>query len=130
VLSAEETSSVTSTASSKAIKLWPAEQNMLRYLNAERKQYGLKPLQLDLGLLQSARQHAWWMAQNQNLQHTSRAVAENIAMGQTTSWQAIRDWMNSSGHRANILSRRYTRVGVAGYLAPDGTAYWCLQFLW
>ena len=37
--------------------------------------------------------------------------------------------MNSSGHRANILSPSYSKIGVAAYTANDGTVYWCQQFL-
>ena len=62
--------------------------------------------------------------------HGRDAVAENIASGQSTPGEAIRDWMNSAGHRANILNARYTRIGAAAYRGPDGQVYWCQQFLW
>ena len=70
------------------------------------------------------------MATRQSLQHTTAAVAENIAMGQPNSDQAVRDWMNSPGHRANILNGSYTRIGVAAYVSPSGAIYWCQQFLY
>jgi uncharacterized protein YkwD len=57
-------------------------------------------------------------------------VAENIAMGQPSVRGVINSWMTSPGHRANILNARYRRLGVAAYRTPDGTIYWCQQFLW
>jgi uncharacterized protein YkwD len=108
--------------------LHPVEQNIIHYTNIERSRHGLPPLKLDTSLLQSARHHAAWMASAHSLQHTSAMVAENIAMGQSSSQQAVRDWMNSPGHRANILGR-YTRVGAAAYTSANGSIYWCLQLL-
>ena len=103
------------------------ERNMVTYTNAERQRHGLPPLALDPALLRSARSHASWMASTRSLVHTSAGVAENIAMGQRSSLDAVRDWMQSSGHRANILSRSHTRVGAAAYVSSGGTIYWCLQ---
>ena len=69
------------------------------------------------------------MTRNRALQHTRMPVAENIAMGQNSSNEVVRDWMNSSGHRANILNASHTRIGVAAYRTAQGTTYWCQQFL-
>lgn len=107
----------------------PVEQNIIHYTNIERARHGLPPLRIDGGLLHSARRHASWMANSRSLQHTSAMVAENIAMGQSSSQQAVRDWMNSPGHRANILNRSYSRVGAAAYTSANGSIYWCLQLL-
>jgi uncharacterized protein YkwD len=79
--------------------------------------------------MKSAREHASWMARNRNLVHTRRPVAENIAMGYPRSQSVVRGWMNSSGHRANILNRGYRRIGAAAFRTPSGTIYWCQQFL-
>jgi len=68
------------------------------------------------------------MALHQTLQHTTRPVAENIAMGQRTSQEVVRAWMNSSGHRANILDRGHRRIGVGAYRTAGDTIYWCQQF--
>jgi len=111
------------------LNLLPIEENIVKYTNAQRAKYGLAALEIDHDLMDSARQHAAWMASNRRLVHTSRPVAENIAMGQPHSQSAVRDWMNSSGHRANILNRGYRRIGVAAYRTPGGTIYWCQQFL-
>jgi uncharacterized protein YkwD len=116
-------------APAAASQLLPVEQNIIQQTNAQRQRYGLPPLTIDAGLLQSARRHASWMARVNSLTHTSAAVAENIAMGQSSSQQAVRDWMNSPGHRANILNGGYRRVGAAAYTSSSGATYWCLQLL-
>jgi uncharacterized protein YkwD len=69
------------------------------------------------------------MASRRALQHTTAAVAENIAQGQATSQQAVMDWMSSSGHRANMLDASHRRIGAAAYRGADGQIYWCQQFL-
>ena len=106
------------------------EQGIIQNTNAERARRGLTPLHVDPQLMKSARRHAAWMASRRLMQHGRDAVAENIASGQSTPGEAIRDWMNSAGHRANILNARYTRIGAAAYRGPDGQVYWCQQFLW
>src|SRR5690606_12826485 len=105
------------------------ERNIVEKTNAQRARHGLPPLVVDRTLVQSARTHAAWMTNRRTLTPTSRPVAENIAMGQRTSGEAVSSWMNSSGHRANILSRGHRRIGVAAYRTPEGTIYWCQQFL-
>jgi uncharacterized protein YkwD len=89
----------------------------------------LASLEVDEKLVESARRHATWMTLHRNLRHTAANVAENIAKGQRHSGEAVADWMNSAGHRANILNGRYRRIGAAAYRTPDGTIYWCQQFL-
>ena len=54
-----------------------------------------------------------------------RTAGENIAMGYSSAQAVMNGWMNSSGHRANILNSAYTRIGV-GYVA-DGN-YWVQEF--
>lgn len=110
-----------------AFQLYPAEQQVIDQTNGERARYGRAPLTMDPRLMESARRHCIWMVQRRSLQHGNGGRAENIAMGQGSASQAVRDWMNSSGHRANILGG-YSRIGVAGYTTPEGTIYWCQQF--
>jgi uncharacterized protein YkwD len=105
------------------------EKAILDGTNAQRARYGLPPLTLDAGLERTARAHAAWMTNSHNLQHSSYGVAENIAWGQRTADEAMNSWMNSSGHRANILNGSYRRIGVAAYTASDGSCFWCQQFL-
>jgi uncharacterized protein YkwD len=110
------------------IPLHPVEKNIIERTNAERERRGLRRLIPDLGLLRSARRHGSWMTRSRRLQHTTAPVGENIAMGQNDSAEAVRSWMNSSGHRANMLNSRYTRVGAAAYTANNGRIYWVIQF--
>ena len=109
-------------------KLIAIEKNIIKYTNEERAKYGLPALEPDKDLVESARQHAIWMTRYRTLQHTGRPVAENIAMGYRTSRDVVRGWMNSSGHRANILNRSHRRIGVAAYETESGTIFWCQQF--
>jgi uncharacterized protein YkwD len=111
-----------------AFTLHPAEAKVIEQTNAQRAQHGLPPLVVDQRLVRSARAHTAWMTRARRLQHTSMPLAENIAMGQPTAWEAVRSWMSSAGHRANILNPNYRRIGVSGYTAPDGTTYWTQQF--
>jgi len=108
--------------------LLPIERNVVQRTNAERARYGLPPLEVDLTLVQSARNHTAWMTRLQVLQHTTSPVAENIAMGQSNSHEVVQSWMNSPGHRSNILNRTYRKIGVAAYRTASGTIFWCQQF--
>ncbi len=105
------------------------EKSIIHFTNLERARYGLPELQVDRNLMDSARRHATWMTRSRRLQHTSQPVAENIAMGQPDSQSVLRSWMNSPGHRANILNRSYRRIGVAAYQTDEGRIFWCQQFL-
>ena len=117
------------TASAKVLKMAVWEDGLIQEVNRQRAAHGLAPLTADPWLLHAARHHTAWMTRNENLTHTDQGVAENIAMGQRTVGDAVADWMNSPGHRANILGREYTRIGAAAYTSQSGTSYWCLQFL-
>ena len=110
------------------VKLAAIEANVVSYTNQERVRYGLPPLTVDKELMESARRHAAWMTRNRSMVHTGQAVAENIAMGQPHSSDVVRSWMNSSGHRANILNGGHHRIGVAAYRTDSGTIFWCQQF--
>ena len=109
-------------------ELLAIEANIVSYTNTQRAKHGLKELEVDPELMKSARRHASWMARNRSLVHAGLPVAENIAMGQPGSSRAVRAWMNSSGHRANILNRNHRRIGAAAYRTPGGRIYWCQQF--
>lgn len=121
-------------------------QEVLNLVNSERAKAGLKALQLDQQLNQVATIKAKDMASNHYFSHDSptygtpfdmmhsfgieyRAAGENIAAGQKTASDVMQSWMNSSGHRANILNRDYTHLGI-GYIVNDsGVAYWVQQFV-
>ena len=111
-------------------------------VNAERAKYGLSALTVDTKVQQAALVRAKETAQS--FSHTRpngssfstalteagvsyRTAGENIAYGQSTPQQVMNAWMNSSGHRANILNANYTTIGV-GYTVINGTAYWAQLF--
>jgi hypothetical protein len=116
-----------SAVQAEEFSLHRAETNVITRTNAERARYGLAPLRASKRLIQQARRHAQWMANSGNFQHGNDGVAENIAWGQNGSGEAVGDWMNSSGHRANILGG-YTHMGAAWARGSDGRLYWVQQF--
>ena len=129
---AVEKTAVDKTAVDKAaaddLELLAIEKNIIIHTNAQRARYGLKPLEIDEGLMKWSRGHASWMARTRKFVHSGRPAAENIASGQKDSKAAVTAWMNSAGHRANILNRGYMRIGAAAYRTPKGRIYWCQQF--
>ncbi|SIT80670.1 CAP domain-containing protein [Edaphobacillus lindanitolerans] len=119
------------------------EQKVLDLTNAERTKAGLKPLAADTKLMKSAREKSADMSKNNYFSHTSptygspfdqmkalgisyRSAAENIAMGQRTPEEVVKGWMESPGHRQNILTPGFTHIGI-GY-DPSGH-YWTQQFI-
>lgn len=107
------------------------EQQVLDLVNQERSRAGLKPYAMDWELQRVARVKACDMAEKGYFSHTSptygspfdmmkqfgisyRSAGENIAQGQRTPAEVMQAWMNSSGHRANILKSDYTHIGI-GY---------------
>jgi uncharacterized YkwD family protein len=111
--------------------------------NKEREKAGLQPLQVDSALMANAQEKSLDMKNNNYFSHQSptlgspfdqmknrgityKAAGENIAKGQTTAEQVVEGWMNSAGHRANILDSKFTHIGV-GYVAEGN--YWTQQFI-
>ena len=116
------------------------ERRVVELVNEERAAYGLSPLTLSVQLSDGARLKSRDMRDNRYFDHNSptygtpfemmqslgitySAAAENIAMGYATAEAVVTGWMNSAGHRANILSEKYTHIGV-GHV--DG--YWTQWF--
>lgn len=115
-------------------------EEVVRLVNIERGKEGLQPLTMTAELQQAAQRKAQDMVDKDYFSHTSptygapgdmlrsfgirfTSAAENIAAGYSTPEQVVQGWMNSSGHRANILGN-YTQIGV-GYAAP----YWAQLFI-
>jgi uncharacterized protein YkwD len=126
---ASKTETKPETKTTPKLELLAIEKSIIDYTNAERVRFGLPALVADANLMATARQHCTWMTTYRQLVHTNIGVAENIAMGQPTSQDVVRCWMNSSGHRANILNGGHRRIGVAAYRTPEGTIFWCQQFM-
>ena len=119
------------------------ENEVIRLVNEVRAKYGLQALTANWELSRVARYKSQDMADNRYFSHTSptygspfqmiknfglsyRTVGENIAYGQRTPQAVVSAWMNSSGHRANILNSSYTQIGV-GYVANGH--YWTQMFI-
>jgi len=99
---------------------------LLDATNAERIKLGLRPMKMDPVCMKAASRWAGHMARTGSFYH-SNFGRENIAMGQRSVSEVTRTWMNSSGHRANILSGA-TRLGVACYRGRNGSIYWVQCF--
>ena len=119
------------------------ENEVIRLVNVERSKQGLKSLDSDWQLSRVARYKSQDMRDNGYFSHTSptygspfemmksfgisyRTAGENIAKGQKTPKAVVNAWMNSSGHRANILNSSFTKIGV-GYVANG--SYWTQMFI-
>ncbi|WAZ19358.1 CAP domain-containing protein [Streptomyces cinnabarinus] len=113
--------------------------------NRERVRAGLRPLSVDPVLTTAAQAHSADMVARAFYSHTSpegtqpwdraaaagsrhRSIGENIACGQRSPAEVVEGWMNSPGHRANILKRDFTHIGI-GFAGggPAGT-YWTQLF--
>lgn len=122
------------------------EEEVLSLVNQERSKIGLKPLQMDWELARVARMKSQDMAQKNYFSHTSptygspfdmmkqfgisfRTAGENIASGQTTPKEVMESWMNSQGHRANILKPEYTHLGVGYYRGGSYGHMWTQMFI-
>ena len=119
------------------------ETEVLRLVNIERANNGLKPLTMNWELSRVARYKSQDMHDKGYFSHTSptygspfdmmtkfgisyRTAGENIAMGYRTPQAVVTGWMNSPGHRANILKSSFTQIGV-GYVASGN--YWTQMFI-
>lgn len=104
--------------------------------NHQRSFHGAAPLQRDAQLSSYAQTWAETMARSGEMKHSSlrfvgsgfSAGAENVAMMQRSPEEAMNAWMQSSGHRRNILNDRYTHAGFGVAYDSAGRAYWCAVF--
>lgn len=119
------------------------EQQVVDLVNKERVANGLKPLSVDWEVARVAEHKSQDMLNKNYFSHTSptygspfdmlknygikyRSAGENIAKGQRSAQEVVNAWMNSSGHRANILNSSYTHIGV-GYVSNGH--YWTQLFI-
>ena len=126
---------------------------VLELTNIERSKLSLPPLTLNTQLLNAAETHSQNMALQDFFSHTGKdgssftsritttgykfadgAAAENIGVGYSTPEEVIKGWMNSSGHRANILNPNLKEIGIGYYFLADDTGsvnfnhYWTQVF--
>ena len=116
---------------------------VVELVNEERAKAGLAPLTLQKNITQAAQVRAEEC--ERSFSHTRpdgrnfssalteagvsyRGSGENIAWGQRTPEQVMEGWMNSAGHRANILNEKYTSIGVGYYQNASGVNYWSQLF--
>lgn len=121
---------------SKSFSDFNKEQTLLLELHNEERN-GMN-LELDKNLCDYSQRHAKKMADNNYLYHSSMSkllkesgasyVGENIAWGQETEEEVVRAWMNSYGHRKNILNKHYKKVGFGISKDKNGSIYWCAVF--
>ncbi|PKR78183.1 transporter [Halalkalibacillus sediminis] len=121
------------------------EKQVVTLVNQVRKEHGLDPLQQSQRVGGVARDKSIDMAEHNYFSHQSpnygspfdmleaygisyRAAGENIAMGQGSPEQVMDSWMNSEGHRKNILSENFNQLGV-GFIKEDGQTYWTQIFI-
>lgn len=119
------------------------EQEVVKLTNAERTKAGLAPFKTDDKLMAAAREKSQDMQSKNYFSHTSptfgspfdrmkalgityKSAGENIAQGQRTPQEVVQAWMDSPGHRANILNEKFTHIGV-GYVKSGN--YWTQQFI-
>lgn len=122
------------------------EHKVIQLTNQERAKHGLPALRANWELSRVARFKSNDMRDQRYFSHTSptygspfdmirnfgvsyRSAAENIAQGQTTPEAVVRSWMNSPGHRQNILNRDMTHIGVGYGEGGTGRHYWTQMFI-
>ena len=122
------------------------ENQVIQLTNQERAKHGLKPLVADWELSRVARFKSADMRDKNYFSHTSptygspftmmqnfgvsyRSAGENIAAGQTTAQAVVTAWMNSPGHRENILKQSYTHIGVGYAQGGQQRHYWTQMFI-
>ncbi|MCI8805789.1 MAG: serine protease [Clostridiales bacterium] len=120
-------------------------QEVLKLVNAERAKQKLPPLKLNTALSNVAQLKSEDMKNKNYFDHTSptygspfnmmkqfginyKYAGENIAKGQKTAADVVTAWMNSEGHRANILNKNFTDMGL-GYVKSGSTTYWTQMFI-
>lgn len=126
--------------------LFSHEQQVFELVNKQRASRGLPLLKLNAELSRVARFKSQDMIDKKYFSHTSptygspfdmmqsfglkfSAAGENIAYGQKTAAEVMNAWMNSAGHKANILSEAYTNIGVGVAKMSNGTLYWTQMFM-
>ena len=122
------------------------QQQVLDLVNAERTKRGISALTLDSNLSSVATKKSQDMVNKNYFDHTSptygspfdmmkqfgisyRTAGENIAKGQKTPQEVVTAWMNSEGHRKNILNPNFTNLGVGITKDSKGTTYWTQMFI-
>ena len=143
--SSQPSSSAPASSAPPATDYSDFQAQVVKLVNQERAERGLSPLSSSAKLSQVATVKSQDMATNNYFSHTSPTygspfqmlgqfgvsysyAGENIAMGQTTPQQVMQSWMNSEGHKANILSADFTTIGVGIAKNAKGQLIWTQLF--
>ena len=140
----EEVAKAASTVRTATDEDHAVEQRVLELINAERAKAGLAPVSYNGILDSAAEKHASHMSRVGRMAHDSigdgdpgqraraegwrRAWGENVATGQTSPEQVVREWMNSPTHRRNIMDPDFRSMGVGYVTAANGRSYWAQEF--
>ncbi len=140
---ASTSTSVSSNASPSAFSLASYQQEVLRLVNIERAKAGVAAMVLDPGLNSLSSMWSDWMATTGEFGHlptkygwslwgavgAGGLTGENVAAGYSTPAEVVAGWMNSSGHRQNILNPSFTMMGLGCSESDIGYGiYWTQQF--
>jgi uncharacterized protein YkwD len=98
------------------------ENRVVDLTNRERVRHGLKPLKVSLRLMEFARSWSNTQATKRRMYHSGGPYGENVIFGYKTPEAQVTAWMNSPGHRKNILTPNYSEIGV-GVVMNGGTPY-------
>lgn len=118
-------------------ELYSEAFDVVDIVNQERAKLGRSPLTMDRDLMEAAMQRAAECVVS--FSHTrpngttcftisSKATGENIAAGSATAAGTMNQWMNSEGHRENLLDSSWASIGVGAFRAQDGYTYWVQLF--
>lgn len=116
-------------------------------VNQYRRAYGIAPVAMNAKVQLAAQKHSNYQASISTMTHRGKWWAtydagkriklesynwswwgENVAAGQANCDVVVRAWMNSPGHRANILNPKFTNIGVAAKKSTKGTIFWTMDF--
>lgn len=102
------------------------EKEVIRITNEYRESHGRSPLKPTKYYMEGSRQWSEEMARTGFRHGGTGFHGENIAYGQKTPREVMNSWINSSGHRANILNSSFTEIGIGVYRGHS--AYWTQRF--
>ena len=134
------------TTAPAANSLGAYENQVVTLVNQERAKAGLAPLKINTKLAGVAERKAEDLRDKNYFAHNSptygspfdmmkqfgityTSAGENIAKGQKTPAEVMNGWMNSPGHKANIMNANYTEIGVGYVTDSNGTTYWVQHFI-
>jgi uncharacterized protein YkwD len=122
----------------------PTASECTTLTNRERASAGLSALAESSALVTAANEHSNFQAKSNTMTHTGSGGstlgqrlsnagyqyvigAENVAVGYANCTDVVKGWMNSPGHRANILNAKINEIGVSAATASNGSIYWTMD---